>query len=183
MISAIIDYVRITTDILLDFNTKNKRFLEIGTTTATDVIIISVQFNSVLSESIDAGETFTVINTKVLAESISLADVFTLGTQVNKEETVSTSEAKLFSTTKGLADTAAINELMAVGNTKPFTDSSAVSDVSALQFILRVNNSTSASDGITTDYGGALNAAALNIHEILGVTGSQLTDDVTISIT
>jgi len=183
MISAIIDYVRITTDILLDFNTKNKTFLEVGTTTATDVITVSVQFNSVLSESIDAGEAFTVINTKMLADSLSLADVFTLGTQVNKEEIIATSEAKLLATTKALADTAAINELMAVGNTKPFADAFALADVSALQFTLRVNNSTSASDGITTNYGGSLNAAALNVHEIVGFTGSQLTDDVTISIT
>ena len=183
MISAIISYVKITTDILLDFNTKNKTFLEVGTTTATDVITISVQFNSVLSESIDAGETFTVINAKYLADSFSLSDVFTLGTQVNKVETISTSDAELLTTTKALADTAAINELMAVSNTKPFADSFALSDESSLQFTIQVNNGISASDAVMTDFGGSLNASALNVHEILGVTGTWLTDDVTISIT
>ena len=71
---------------------------------------------------------------------------------------------------------------MAVSNTKPFANSFSLADESSLQFTIQVNNSISATDGITTDYGGALNASALNVHEILGVTGTQLTDDVTISI-
>ena len=174
-------YVKATTDVILDFNSKNKQLVE--AVSVSDVAGITVQFNLIPLDVINIAEMATVVTAKGIADSLSLADVYLLDTGINKVDAVSFTDAHLFSTTKGLADTAAINEAIALGNTKPFTDTANFTDAPAVQFTIGIANAVFAADGAMGGYGGALNAAALNVHSLLGTTGLMMIDDVTVTIT
>jgi len=179
--STVPNYVKATTDVVLDFNSKNKQLVE--AVSVSDVAGITVQFNLIPLDVINIAELATVVTAKGIADSLSPADVSLLDTGVNKVDAVSFTDAHLFSTTKGLADTAAINEAIALGNTKPFTDTANFTDAPAVQFTIGIANAVFAADGAMGGYGGALNAAALNVHSLLGTTGLMMIDDVTVTIT
>ena len=174
-------YVNVATEVILDFNSKNKQLFEIAV--VNDAVELVMNYNLSPADLIAVGELFTLVTAKGLADSLSLADAATFGTGVTKVDSVSFADASTLSATKALADTAAINEAIALGNTKPFTDTATLTDTQVVQFVVGISNIIYATDGAMGGYGGALNAAALNVHSLLGTTGQRMVDEVTVTIT
>ena len=180
-----LDYINAITDIHLDYDSKNKLSDDIVTVDDSAGITKVLDWDRTFADQFSAiQELIAISNAKILADSVANTDQVILAPQLNKADSVTTADAlNLIDTTKVLADISVINELVSLGTTKPFSDSFTIADTLGLQINIQVANSTTATDGYYTDYGGAINTAPLNTHALLVDPDRFRTDNVTVTIT
>jgi hypothetical protein len=180
-----LDYINAITDIHLDYDSKNKLPDDIVTVDDSAGFTRFVAWERAFTEQLLAiQELIAISNAKILADSVANTDQVVLAPQLNKADSVATADAlNLIDTTKVLADISVINELVSLGTTKPFSDSFSIADALGLQINIQVANSTTATDGYYTDYGGAINTAPLNTHALLVDPDRFRTDNITVTIT
>jgi len=170
-IAAVVTYQNATTDIAVEYDSKNKLPVETVTIDDSTGIIVQVDYNKAFTDSVTLAEEILVAAQYNLAitDSISSTEAFSWTTTQNFTESITT------------GDTPGIGQIHHVNP----TDSAATSDVPGIGNIHHINatEGISVSDSLVFFHDGMLNTNMLNTR-LISVGSQEVTgDDISITIT